>query len=98
MINIDIYYLDLIRAAMGIITGIGGGLIRDALTAKVPSVFADPTMPYLPLAICLGIYVAKSMGFESREGSCLGVVLIHAGWMHFSNTSRIDIASLKHSN
>ncbi len=47
MINIDIYYLDLIGAAMGIITGIGGGLIRDALTAKVPSVFADPVMLYL---------------------------------------------------
>ncbi len=70
-----------IGAALGLITGIGGRLIRDTLTVKVPSVFSDPIIPYLLLAICLGIYVANSMGFESWIGSCLGVALVQAGWI-----------------
>lgn len=47
----------IIGAALGITTGVGGGLIRDAFTAKVPSVISDPKMPYLLLAISLGIYL-----------------------------------------
>jgi len=62
--------------ALGICTGLGGGVIRDVLMATVPNVLTDTRVPVLLLASYTGIYAANTFDYDIWIGSCLGVLLI----------------------
>ncbi|WP_394405486.1 trimeric intracellular cation channel family protein [Streptococcus sp. 20-1249] len=51
--NLDIFGITL----LGILTAVGGGIIRDMMTARIPAALTDPTSIYLAIAVALIMYV-----------------------------------------
>lgn len=51
--NLDIFGITL----LGIITAVGGGMIRDSLIGKIPVALTDPSSIYLSIAVALIMYV-----------------------------------------
>ncbi len=48
--------------AMGILSGIGGGLIRDAITSQPPQALSDPVYPFMMVAGAAGSLLATHLG------------------------------------
>lgn len=61
---------------MGALTGIGGGLIRDAITSQQPQALSDPAYPVMIIGAALGGVIALSLGYQMWTLSCLFVLLI----------------------
>ncbi|MET3645236.1 trimeric intracellular cation channel family protein [Streptococcus gallinaceus] len=51
--NLDIFGITL----LGILTAVGGGIIRDMMTARIPAALTDPTSIYLAIAVALIMYL-----------------------------------------
>lgn len=51
--NLDIFGITL----LGIITAVGGGIIRDTMIGQIPTALTDPSSIYLSMAVALIMYV-----------------------------------------
>ena len=79
-----------IAFAMGILTGIGGGLIRDAITSQPPQALSDPIYPVMMLTAAAGCVLSVNVGMDAWVFSCAGVLmvaLLNASYNHFRNGS-----------
>ena len=65
-----------IAFAMGVLTGIGGGLIRDAITSQPPQALSDPAYPLMIIAAAVGGVLAINMGFQAWTLACLAVLIV----------------------
>lgn len=54
--NLDIFGITL----LGIITAVGGGMIRDTMIARIPIALTDPSSIYLSIAVALIMYAIVS--------------------------------------
>ncbi len=79
-----------IAFAMGILTGIGGGLIRDAITSQPPQALSDPVYPVMMLTAAAGCLLSVYVGMDAWVFSCAGVLmvaLLNASYNYFRNGS-----------
>jgi uncharacterized membrane protein YeiH len=75
-------------AVLGMISGIGGGMCRDVLTAQVPTVLRADIYAVAALAGALTIVAGSLLGFNSILAALAGVVLcvflrlmaLYRGW------------------
>lgn len=51
--NLDIFGITL----LGILTAVGGGILRDMMTARIPTALTDPTSIYLSIFVALMMYL-----------------------------------------
>lgn len=65
-----------IAFAMGVLTGIGGGLIRDAITSRPPQALSDPAYPVIMAAAAIGSIVSINFGLETWTLACLAVSIV----------------------
>ncbi len=65
-----------IAFAMGVLSGIGGGLIRDALTGQPPQALSDPAYPVMMLAAAIGGIISLHFGLEAWTLSCAAVLVV----------------------
>ncbi|MGI9157076.1 MAG: trimeric intracellular cation channel family protein [Marmoricola sp.] len=66
-------------ALMGMVTGIGGGMIRDVLTGRVPAIFSGELYATPALAGALWAVLAQRAGWDVWLVAVPGVVLCF-GW------------------
>ncbi len=62
--------------AMGVLSGIGGGLIRDAITSQPPQALTDPAYPVMMLAAAVGSLAAQKLGLPVWTLSCAAVLMV----------------------
>lgn len=64
---------------LGILTGVGGGVVRDILVSEVPTILR-PTELYAVAAMCGGLTVvaARAMGLPNQVGALAGVAVCFA--------------------
>lgn len=65
-----------IAFAMGVLSGIGGGLIRDAITSQPPQALTDPAYPVIMMAAALGSTLAIQLDMPSWTLACLAALAI----------------------
>lgn len=65
-----------IAFAMGVLSGIGGGLIRDAITSQPPQALTDPAYPVIMMAAALGSTLAIQLDLPSWTLACLAALVI----------------------
>lgn len=65
-----------IAFAMGVLSGIGGGLIRDAITSQPPQALSDPAYPVMMMAAALGSIAAIQSGLSTWSLACLAVLIV----------------------
>lgn len=77
-----------IAFAMGILSGIGGGLIRDAVTSQRPQALTDPAYPVMMLTAAIGSGVSILLGLDAWILACAGVlvVVLIAATYHYIRT------------
>ncbi len=61
---------------MGALTGIGGGLIRDAITSQHPQALSDPAYPLMIASGTIGSVMALHFGLQPWVLSCALVLLV----------------------
>jgi uncharacterized membrane protein YeiH len=77
-----------IAAILGMLTGIGGGMVRDVLTARVPTVLVSEIYAVAALAGALVVIAGTLLGLPPTAVVWAGVVLcvvlrmlaIYRGW------------------
>jgi uncharacterized membrane protein YeiH len=87
---------------LGMLTGIGGGIVRDVLTAQIPSVLSGDIYAVAALAGASVVVVSSVMHLHSVPGTLIGAVLcfglrylaLRRGWQlpeaRWSNRSGAD--------
>ena len=61
---------------LAILSGVGGGLIRDACLRAKPRALSDALMPCYLFASLVGIYAVKSTSIDIWVGSCAGIMAV----------------------
>ncbi len=65
-----------IAFAMGLLSGIGGGLIRDAITSQPPQALSDPAYPVMMTAAAIGSIVSVNFGLPAYALACFAVLMV----------------------
>jgi len=63
---------------LGMLTGIGGGMLRDVLTAEVPAVLRGDVYAIAALAGAAVVVVVRMLHFPSAVGAILGAIVCFA--------------------
>lgn len=64
-----------VAITMGVLTGVGGSIMRDLLTGRQPQVFTDQTISLALVAACCGVYVAGTTEHPPLLGVCTSMAL-----------------------
>ena len=83
-------------AVLGMISGIGGGMVRDVLTAQVPIVLRADVYAVAALVGALTVVAGDGLGLPAMPVALVGVVLcgflrlmaLYRGW-------KLPVASLR---
>jgi len=65
-----------IAIGMGSLTGIGGGLIRDAITSQHTQALSDPVYPLMIITGVIGSFVALYLGYQPWTLACALVFVV----------------------
>lgn len=91
-VSMYLEYVNTIPAAvaMAVLTGMGGGLIRDMLVRRTPQALIDPAYPFVVLGGTSGGMHAVLTGYPVWIGAVIGVFLIEIirGFLQVSGIAR----------
>lgn len=80
--NLDIFGITL----LGILTAVGGGIIRDTMIGQIPKALTDPSSIYLSIAVALIMYVIV----RAKKSD----ILLEKQMIHFLTTTNLVFDSI----
>ena len=80
-----------IAIIMGVLTGVGGGILRDILTGRTPQAFTDRIMALALLGACCGVYLAGASEYSPWVGVFASMATIELLYLYMHKNISVAV-------